>query len=259
MALSCRRSLAERLIKGRILLPDDPGLLDGVPQSWRVRRPDHGAAMIALDALADVARWVAWRNEKRGKEGKPTKVPYGRGGKPAKADDETTWLVRAEAEDLARRIVNGQGGGLGYELGDIGNDLFVAGIDLDCCLQDGALAPWAAAILDAAGTYAEICPAAAESSCSSISPPRMSAGFSTASGFRQPAGAAAAAFPAKTPATTARRSRSIARPAISPSPRTAGPARPIASGCWIAHDLDGSLGWCRRPRQPADRQERARR
>ena len=34
--------LAERLIKDRVLLPDDRGLLDGVPQSWRARRPDDG-------------------------------------------------------------------------------------------------------------------------------------------------------------------------------------------------------------------------
>jgi primase-polymerase (primpol)-like protein len=99
-------------------------------------------------------RWIAWRNEPRGKEGKPTKVPYGRGGRPAKADDEATWLVRAEAENLARRIVNGVGGGVGYELGDVGNDLFIAGIDLDSCLKDGVLAPWAAAILDLDATYA---------------------------------------------------------------------------------------------------------
>ncbi len=103
-------------------------------------------------------RWIAWRNEPRGKEGKPTKVPYGRGGRPAKADDEATWLVRAEAENLARRIVNGVGGGVGYELGDVGNDLFIAGIDLDSCLKDGVLAPWAAAILDLAATYAEVSP-----------------------------------------------------------------------------------------------------
>lgn len=36
-------ALAERLIKGRVVLPDDPGLLDGVPQSWRARRPDDGS------------------------------------------------------------------------------------------------------------------------------------------------------------------------------------------------------------------------
>lgn len=115
--------------------------------------------MTALDALAEVARWVAWRNEARGKNGKPTKVPYGRGGKKAKADDPATWVVRAEAADLARRLVNGQGGGVGIELGDVGADTFLAGVDLDSCIgDDGTLSPWAAAILDAVGSYAEISP-----------------------------------------------------------------------------------------------------
>jgi primase-polymerase (primpol)-like protein len=107
-----------------------------------------GARCTAFDEFASKPYWVGWRNEARGKEGKPTKVPYGAGGRKAKADDPTTWLVRSEAEALAQRIVNGLGGGIGYELGDIGNDLFVAGIDLDSCIAaDGTLAPWAATIL----------------------------------------------------------------------------------------------------------------
>lgn len=113
----------------------------------------------AFDQFATAERWVAWRNELRGKAAKPTKVPYGRGGRRAKADDEATWLVRTEAEALARHIVNGLGGGLGYELGDIGNDLFVGGVDLDSCLAaNGSLTPWAQQILDLTDTYAEISP-----------------------------------------------------------------------------------------------------
>jgi hypothetical protein len=34
--------LAEDLIRRRVVLPLDLGLLDGVPQSWRVRRPAEG-------------------------------------------------------------------------------------------------------------------------------------------------------------------------------------------------------------------------
>ena len=150
-------SFAERLIKGRILLPDDPGLLDGVPQSWRVRRPDDGAEMIALDDLAEVARWVAWRNEARRRQADESAVVAAwRHGKGRRSVDMGT---RAEAADLARRIVNGQGGGIGIELGDIGADLFLAGVDLDTCIgNDGTLSAWAAAILDAVGSYAEISP-----------------------------------------------------------------------------------------------------
>jgi hypothetical protein len=38
-----------------------------------------------LDLLADEPRWVAWRNEDRGR--KPTKIPYAPKGQRAKADD----------------------------------------------------------------------------------------------------------------------------------------------------------------------------
>lgn len=113
--------------------------------------------MSALDNLAAEPRWVAWRNEAR--NGKTTKVPYSPHGGMAKADDPATWGTRDEAADLARRLVNGQGGGLGIELGDIGADLYLAGVDLDSCIaEDGTLASWAAVIIDAARTYAETSP-----------------------------------------------------------------------------------------------------
>jgi Family of unknown function (DUF5906) len=116
--------------------------------------------MSALDPLAEEPRWVAWRNEKRGDQGKPTKVPYGpaHGGK-AKADDPATWGLRAAATATATKLANGLGGGVGIELGDLGGDTFLAGADLDSCLdEDGTLSPWAQAILDVVPSYAEISP-----------------------------------------------------------------------------------------------------
>jgi predicted P-loop ATPase len=110
----------------------------------------------ALDVHAKDSRWVAWRSERRGK--KFTKVPYAPGGGKAKADDSETWGTRSEAEARARLIVNGLGGGVGIELGDLGADLHLAGIDLDSCLHDGDVATWAAAILEAIDTYAETSP-----------------------------------------------------------------------------------------------------
>lgn len=114
--------------------------------------------MTAFDDLGSAARWVSWRNERRGKSGKPTKVPYGAGGLPAKADDPTTWICRREAEIRAKKIINGAGGGVGIQLGDLGADMHLGGVDLDACLLDGKLAPWAAAILAALDTYAEVSP-----------------------------------------------------------------------------------------------------
>jgi len=110
----------------------------------------------ALKMLASERRWVAWRNEERG--GKYTKVPYAPSGLKAKADDPSTWGTRPAAEACARRIVNGLGGGVGIELGDLGADQHLAGMDLDSCLQDGDVAPWAAAILNAVDSYAETSP-----------------------------------------------------------------------------------------------------
>jgi putative DNA primase/helicase len=110
-----------------------------------------------FDGHASEHRWVAWRNELRG--GKPTKVPYAPSGKRAKADDPSTWGTRAAAEARAAKIVNGQGGGIGIELGDLGGDVYLAGLDLDSCLgEDRIVAPWAEAILSTVPTYAEVSP-----------------------------------------------------------------------------------------------------
>jgi predicted P-loop ATPase len=112
---------------------------------------------MSLYDLESEPRWVAWRIETRG--GKPTKVPYAPQVGRAKADDPSTWGTRAEAETRAAKIVNGQGGGIGIELGDLGSGAFLAGIDLDSCItDDGALAPWAAEILRDVLTYTERSP-----------------------------------------------------------------------------------------------------
>ena len=113
--------------------------------------------MTALDIFAEEPRWVAWRNEDRG--GRLTNIPYGPRGGKAKADDPATWGTRAEAEAKAAEIVGQQGGGIGIELGDLGCDIHLAGIDFDSCLSDeGVLAPWVAPILGVVRSYTEISP-----------------------------------------------------------------------------------------------------
>jgi hypothetical protein len=112
--------------------------------------------MTAFAALADQPRWVAWRSEMR--SGKATKVPYGRGDRHAKADDPATWLTMTEARAIARRFYDGSGGGIGIELGDVGADQYLGGLDLDSCLISGQLADWAKRILEAVGSYAETSP-----------------------------------------------------------------------------------------------------
>src|SRR6516164_718116 len=116
---------------------------------------------VALGGLANVPRWVAWRNEWRGEAEarKLAKIPFGRDCRPAKADDPSTWISREEASDLAKSIDNGLGGGIGIQLGDIGDDTYLIGLDLDSCL-DGQqrLAPWAVQIIKIASTYGETSP-----------------------------------------------------------------------------------------------------
>jgi Virulence-associated protein E len=108
------------------------------------------SAVGPFDGLAE-ARWVAWVNEPRGD--KMTKVPHSPHRGPAKANDPRTWGTRSQAEKRAKLI----GGGIGIELGDLGDGTHLAGIDLDSCLG-GVLAPWASSILDVVPSYAEISP-----------------------------------------------------------------------------------------------------
>jgi hypothetical protein len=111
--------------------------------------------------LAAEPRWVAWRNEGRGDKEKPTKIPYSpfpNGGK-AKADDPLTWGTRSEAEQRLGKLPHSLGGGIGINLGDVGGDTHLAGIDLDSCLDETlTCAEWAEAIMAAVPSYGEVSP-----------------------------------------------------------------------------------------------------
>jgi hypothetical protein len=119
---------------------------------------NSNSAITAFDKIADEARWVAWREEKR--KGKPTKVPYCPHGGKARVDDPQTWGPRAEAAAKAEQLVNGKGnGGVGIVLGDLGNGFHLIGIDLDSCVdEDSRLARWAEEILALLPSYVERSP-----------------------------------------------------------------------------------------------------
>ncbi len=115
--------------------------------------------MTAFDNLAGERRWVAWRTELRRAGEDPTKVPYSTSGRRAKANDPETWVTRGAAEATAAQIVNGQLGGIGIQLGDLGGDTYLVGLDLDSCMQpDGAIAEWANLLLGTVDSYAEVSP-----------------------------------------------------------------------------------------------------
>jgi hypothetical protein len=118
--------------------------------------------MSVFAGMATQRRWIAWRNEPRADvKGnlKVTKVPYSPMGGKAQADDPGTWGTRLQAEACAAKIVNGQGGGIGIELGPLGDDFLLAGVDLDTCRSaDGGMTPWADRIIERFGTYTEVSP-----------------------------------------------------------------------------------------------------
>ena len=124
----------------------------------RPAEKDDAGQGLALSMLAERVRWVTWRNELR--NGKQTKVPYSpRNDRRAKADDPATWGTRTEAEAAVARLVNGSGGGIGLQLGLLGDDLAIGGIDLDTCrAADGTLEPWAVEVVARIGSYAEVSP-----------------------------------------------------------------------------------------------------
>jgi hypothetical protein len=116
--------------------------------------------MSALEPFRLEPRWVAWVSETPPDRNEPTKVPYGAGGGKAMANKSTTWITRSQAEKLAQVKVNGAGGGIGIELGDLGNGFYLCGADLDSCIAQasGLVAAWADAILELLETYHEFSP-----------------------------------------------------------------------------------------------------
>jgi hypothetical protein len=121
-----------------------------------------------LDDLAEMPRWVAWREEDRerndGTELK-TKIPYDPNGNgQAKIPTEpSTWGTRAEAKRRWSRLNDGSRGGIGVVLGDLGDGHHLLGLDLDRCIKkqtadDMILDPIADKIIERFNTYGERSP-----------------------------------------------------------------------------------------------------
>ena len=115
---------------------------------------------LTLAELAAAPRWVAWQTEDRA--GKPTKLPYSpvNGGGKARADKPATWGTRSQADARAAKLPRPLGlGGVGVELGDLGDGRILAGVDLDSCRSaDGTLEPWALEVVQRFDSYAEVSP-----------------------------------------------------------------------------------------------------
>lgn len=115
----------------------------------------RGFEAIPLELRA-LPQWVCWKLKKRGK--KTTKVPY-RATNPfatAESDDPATWGTFPEAvAQFGNRARTGVDG-VGFVFSPA--DDYV-GIDLDDCLKDGDILPWAKLILTGyMPSYAEVSP-----------------------------------------------------------------------------------------------------
>jgi putative DNA primase/helicase len=99
-------------------------------------------------------QWVLWRYEERD-DGKRTKVPYQPNEKLAKVDTRATWRPYSVICDAWSRN-NRAFAGIGFVF--TADDPYV-GIDLDKCLEDGEIKPWAQSYIERfSDTYMEISP-----------------------------------------------------------------------------------------------------
>lgn len=99
----------------------------------------------ALAGLADTERWCAWRHGWI--DGRWTKVPHSAKGGKAKSTVPATW-ARWTAVTVLKDME-----GPALMLGD-----GLQGVDLDACLTDGVLEPWAQEIVDRIAAYTEVSP-----------------------------------------------------------------------------------------------------
>lgn len=103
-------------------------------------------------ALKTQRQWVVWKTQIR--DGKPTKVPYQINGQNAKSNASDTWT---DYHAVCNARASKRWDGIGF--------VFTAddprcGIDLDDCLADGKLKPWAVPIVDRLKivSYGEVSP-----------------------------------------------------------------------------------------------------
>lgn len=111
------------------------------------------------DALKERKQWVTWRYHTRKGDDKPTKVPFnartGDFASSKNADDWSDYHTALRAYQHSSTRFGQAYDGIGFVFSD--DDNFV-GVDLDDCLTNGTIAPWAKTIIEQLPSYAEISP-----------------------------------------------------------------------------------------------------
>lgn len=104
--------------------------------------------------LRDLKQWVLWKYVVKKAGDEPSKVPFQVDGKPAAANDPSTWSTFDEANVAFQR---GGYEGIGFEFAKDGG---YCGIDLDGCRnpESGVVAGWAREIISKMATYSEVSP-----------------------------------------------------------------------------------------------------
>lgn len=105
-------------------------------------------------------RWVAYSGAPKD-DGKIDKAPLNpRTGGRARNDNASTWATGDEARHLAKSLRQpGWTPGVGIQLGKLdGGRWALIGIDLDGCLSEGALVPWAKPVVKRLAGYWEVSP-----------------------------------------------------------------------------------------------------
>jgi len=114
--------------------------------STRCRVAHHRAQQLPAE-MTSKPRWSRFANTPRA-GGKPTRRPIMANGRSASSTNPRTWTTY----DVVKAAKSGDG--IGFMLGD-----GIGAIDLDRCLANGRLEPWAQAIVNACpATYIEISP-----------------------------------------------------------------------------------------------------
>lgn len=101
---------------------------------------------MTLEDLKSQKRWVLWRYETVG--GRETKVPYQANGRHAQSNNPRTWSTWLELQPFLASY-----SGVGIMLGDP-----LGGADLDHCVEDGKVMPWAQDVITRLNSYTEISP-----------------------------------------------------------------------------------------------------